>query len=159
MTAVAADSLKECIVITDPPSQELRKTELKKKRGRPSVLTNEERKVRRRERDKAKSKKKYEEKRQGQIEKATKESLALRSHPDGLATLFVDDEREGALTELQQCDVELVQRPILPKPIVIEVGYDYELQNEVCKLNHLRANPSESNGHKSKGKKYTNGNN
>ena len=123
------------------------------------MLTEQKRKVKKRDRNKVKSKKTYEKKRQSQIEKATKESLALISHFDGLVTLFINDEKEDALTELQQYDSELIQCLILLKPIVIEVSYDYKLQNEVCKLNHLRANLSESNGHKLEGKKYSNENN
>jgi hypothetical protein len=104
-------------------------TQPKKTRGRPSVLTEEERTARRREKDRAKSKRIYAEKREAQIEKAAKESSTLRSHPDGLATLLVDVEREDALSELQRCEVEPVQRPILPKPILVDC-HDDEPQGE-----------------------------
>lgn len=53
-----------------------------------------------------------------QIERAAKESSMLRSHPDGLAMLLVDDEREDILSELERYEVEPVQHPILPKPII-----------------------------------------
>src|SRR5437762_591436 len=99
-------------------------TQPKKTRGRPPVLTEEEQTARRREKDRAKSKRKYAEKREAQIEKAAKESSTLRSHPDGLAALLVDDEREDTLSELQCCQVEPVQRPILPKPIIVDCYHD-----------------------------------
>ena len=117
------DFMEQCL---DPETRQITAT---RKRGRPSsALSEEERKAKRKERDSIRLKKKYAEKRQAQIEEAAKESSRLRNHPDGFATLLVDEERTEALSQLEQTEVEPVYRPILPKSIVVE----YDLTGTYC---------------------------